>query len=59
MSKLGENLTDEEVAEMIKEADLDGDGQIGFEGNLFWLSFHRWSLCIILCNSIKFNMYHI
>ena len=27
MTNLGEKLTDEEVDEMIREADIDGDGQ--------------------------------
>jgi calmodulin len=31
MSNLGESMTPEEVDEMIKEADLDGDGQINYE----------------------------
>ena len=30
MTNLGEKLTDEEVEKMIKEADIDGDGQINF-----------------------------
>merc|ERR1711988_1807694 len=30
MASLGEKMTDEEVAEMIKEADLDADGVISF-----------------------------
>ena len=29
---MGEKLTDEEVEEMIKEADDDGDGQINYQG---------------------------
>lgn len=31
MNNLGENLTDDEIEEMIKEADINGDGQIDFE----------------------------
>ena len=33
MDNLGEKLTDDEVEEMIREADLDGDGMVSFEGN--------------------------
>ena len=33
MTSLGEKLTEEEVSEMMREADLNGDGFINFEGN--------------------------
>ena len=31
MSKLGVDFTDEELEEMVLEADFSGDGQIGYE----------------------------
>merc|ERR1711998_686546 len=31
MTNLGEKLTDEEIGEMIREADIDGNGQINYE----------------------------
>ncbi|KDR17262.1 Calmodulin [Zootermopsis nevadensis] len=36
MTNLGEKLTDEEVDEMIREADIDGDGQVNYEGRAMW-----------------------
>jgi calmodulin len=32
MTNLGEKLTDDEVEDMIKEADIDGDGMVNYNG---------------------------
>lgn len=33
MTNLGEKLSEEEVDDMIKEADMDGDGLVNYDGN--------------------------
>ncbi len=33
MATLGEHLSEEEIREMITEADVDGDGRVNYEGN--------------------------
>ena len=37
MFSLGEKLSDEELEEMIREADIDGDGQVNYEGMCIYL----------------------
>ena len=37
MKNLGEELTDDEVGAMIREADSDGDGQITYQGEMLLL----------------------
>lgn len=44
LSFTGEKLSDSEVDEMIREADVDGDGQINYEGEcVVWL--HKGASC--------------
>jgi calmodulin len=38
MTNLGEKLSDEEVDDMIREADLDGDGMVNYEGKVGFLA---------------------
>ena len=39
ITTLGEKLTNEEVEEMVREADIDGDGTINYEGKHYLLVF--------------------
>ena len=39
MEKMGENLTEEEVNEMIRSVDTDNNNMIEYEGNLLNLAF--------------------
>ena len=38
MTNLGQSLTDEEIDEMMKEADCDSDGQVSFEGKWSYMT---------------------
>lgn len=44
MANLGEAMTDEEIGDMVKEADLDLDGQVSFDGGCFALNYGNYSM---------------
>ena len=46
MTNLGEKLSEEEVDDMIKEADLDGDGMVNYEGKY---NFNDIKFSLIFC----------
>ena len=46
MKKLGESLSDKELEDMMKQADIDGDGKINYEGTQRML--YSTSICGII-----------
>jgi len=48
MSTRGDQMTDEEVDEMVEDADLDGDGHIEYAGELTMASFSTRYRCILM-----------
>jgi len=70
MMTLGEKLTDDEVNEMIREADVDGDGKVNYDGlyfyislclftNYYWCSTDISYVCLSVClctKSVSFRL---
>ena len=46
MGQLGERLTDDELENMMKEADLNGDGQIDFKGEITFVETYGNLKCL-------------
>ena len=42
MSEHGEKLTSQEIDELISEVDVDGDGQVNYDGKSGWLSVQKY-----------------
>ena len=51
MLNIGEKMSEEEVENMIKEADEDGDGQVNYDGQYFFSSYYFCEMMFLLtCN---------
>ena len=54
MTNLGEKLTEEEINEMMLEADKDGDGQIGYDGREnFVIYFIELTCNYYMCHTLR------
>ena len=51
MTTMGEKLTNDEVDEMIDEADVDGDGMIDYSGRI--LTFHMILFLFFITHHLK------
>ena len=50
MLNIGEKMSEEEVENMIKEADEDGDGQVNYDGRYFSSYFFCEMVFLLTCN---------
>lgn len=53
MSNLGEKLTDKEVDEMIIKADINGDGQVNYDGESIYCKMVSATPLIPQVNSVN------
>ena len=56
MANLGEKLSDEEIDEMIREADQDGDLQVNYEGTWPRRSYSRLCVCVLCVHQVLMSM---
>lgn len=56
MTNLGEKLTDDEVDEMIREADIDGDGHINYE-EFVRMMVSKWMIYVFHIGIINIYIY--
>ena len=49
LANLGEAMTDEEIGDMVKEADLDLDGQVSFDGGCFARGGYSKNFWVWMC----------
>ena len=59
MLSLGEQLSDDEVTEMIQEADIDGDGLINYEGIEQFLFVYPLSKLLYLITNLVSLVRHM
>lgn len=54
MTNLGEKLSEEEVDDMIKEADMDGDGMVNYDGNR---QICAWHIIVLLLEKYFLHLF--
>lgn len=58
LTTLGERLTDEELDELVREVDQDGEGQVNFDGQYSVThAFHASEICVKILLALPF-LYH-